>query len=47
MESISFVDIPVMGVYLVLIAFFFVVINLFVDVLYVAIDPRLRLQEEI
>jgi peptide/nickel transport system permease protein len=47
MESISFVDIPVMGVYLVLIGFFFVVINLFVDVLYVAIDPRLRLQEEI
>jgi len=47
LESIRFVDIPVMGVYLVLIAFFFVVINLIVDLLYVAIDPRLRLQEEI
>jgi peptide/nickel transport system permease protein len=47
MESISFVDIPVMGVYLVLIAFFFVIINLIVDLLYVAIDPRLRLQEKV
>lgn len=45
LESIRFVDIPVMSVYLVVIAFFFVVINLFVDVLYVAIDPRLRVRE--
>jgi peptide/nickel transport system permease protein len=36
-----------MGVYLVLIAFFFVIINLIVDLLYVAIDPRLRLQEKV
>jgi peptide/nickel transport system permease protein len=42
LESIRFVDIPVMGVYLVVIAFFFVVVNLLVDLLYVAIDPRLR-----
>jgi peptide/nickel transport system permease protein len=47
LESIRFVDIPVMGVYLVLIAFFFVIINLIVDLLYVAIDPRLRLQEKV
>ncbi|MGX9416191.1 ABC transporter permease [Vibrio sp. WJH972] len=42
LESIRFVDIPVMSVYLVVIAFFFVVVNLLVDLLYVAIDPRLR-----
>lgn len=45
LESIRFVDIPVMGVYLVVIAFFFVVVNLVVDLLYVAIDPRLRVKE--
>ncbi len=45
LESIRFVDIPVMGVYLVVIAFFFVLVNLVVDLLYVAIDPRLRLRE--
>ena len=42
LESIRFVDIPVMGVYLVVIAFFFVLVNLIVDLLYVVIDPRLR-----
>ena len=42
LESIRFVDIPVMGVYLVVIAFFFVLVNLVVDLLYFAIDPRLR-----
>jgi peptide/nickel transport system permease protein len=45
LESIRFVDIPVMGVYLVVIAFFFVLINLLVDLLYLAIDPRLRVKE--
>lgn len=45
LESIRFVDIPVMGVYLVVIAFFFVLVNLIVDMLYVAIDPRLRVKE--
>ncbi len=47
LESIRFVDIPVMSVYLVVIAFFFVVINLLVDLLYVAIDPRLRVRESV
>lgn len=47
LESIRFVDIPVMGVYLVVIAFFFVVVNLIVDMLYVAIDPRLRVKEAV
>ncbi|WP_296419117.1 ABC transporter permease [Pseudooctadecabacter sp.] len=45
LESIRFVDIPVMGVYLVVIAFFFVLVNLVVDLLYVAIDPRLRVRD--
>lgn len=44
LESIRFVDIPVMGVYLVVIAFFFVLVNMIVDLLYVAIDPRLRVR---
>lgn len=43
-QAISAVDIPVMAAYLVLIAFFFVVINLVVDLLYFAVDPRLRVQ---
>ncbi|MEM8648358.1 MAG: ABC transporter permease, partial [Pseudomonadota bacterium] len=41
-QAIGEVDIPVMAAYLVLIAFFFVVINLIVDVLYYVVDPRLR-----
>ena len=45
LESIRFVDIPVMGVYLVVIAFFFVLVNLIVDLLYVFIDPRLRIKD--
>ncbi|MGH6943900.1 MAG: ABC transporter permease [Geminicoccaceae bacterium] len=43
-QAINFVDIPVMAAYLVLIAFFFVVINLIVDLLYYAVDPRLRIE---
>jgi peptide/nickel transport system permease protein len=43
-QSIGVVDIPVMAAYLLLIAFFFVVINLVVDLLYFAVDPRLRVQ---
>ena len=42
LDSIRYVDIPVMSVYLVLIALMFVIINLFVDLLYAAIDPRVR-----
>jgi len=44
LDSIRYVDIPVMSVYLVLIALMFVVINLAVDMLYFAIDPRVRLK---
>jgi peptide/nickel transport system permease protein len=39
------VDIPVMAAYLLLIAFFFVIINLIVDLLYFVVDPRLRIQK--
>lgn len=46
LDSIRYVDIPVMSVYLVLIALMFVVINLLVDLLYFAIDPRVRLKSE-
>ncbi|HWK69357.1 MAG TPA: ABC transporter permease [Burkholderiaceae bacterium] len=44
-QSIGSVDIPVMAAYLLLIAFFFVIINLIVDLLYFAVDPRLRVQK--
>lgn len=43
-QAISTVDIPVMAAYLCLIALVFVVINLVVDLLYVAVDPRLRVR---
>jgi peptide/nickel transport system permease protein len=41
-NSVAFVDVPVMAAYLMLIALIFVVINLIVDLLYYAVDPRLR-----
>ena len=41
-NAIQFVDIPVMAAYLMLISVMFVSINLIVDLLYYAIDPRLR-----
>ena len=41
---IAFADVPVMAAYLCLIAPFFVVINLVVDPLYYALDPRLRIE---
>ncbi len=42
-QAINEVDIPVMAAYLCMIALFFVVINLTVDLLYYAVDPRLRI----
>jgi peptide/nickel transport system permease protein len=44
LQAIQFVDIPVMSSYLVLMALMFVVINLIVDLLYYAVDPRLRVE---
>jgi peptide/nickel transport system permease protein len=41
-QAVAFADIPVMSAYLVLVALFFVIINLVVDLLYYVIDPRLR-----
>ncbi|MEM9129446.1 MAG: ABC transporter permease [Pseudomonadota bacterium] len=41
-NAIQFVDIPVMAAYLMMISVMFVGINLVVDMLYFAIDPRLR-----
>ena len=41
-EAGTIADIPVMAAYLCLIALIFVVINLVVDLLYFAVDPRLR-----
>ena len=41
-DAIQFVDVPVMAAYLMLIAVVFVVINLIVDILTYAVDPRAR-----
>ena len=41
-NSVYFVDIPVMSAYLLLVGALFVIINLFVDLLYLIIDPRIR-----
>jgi peptide/nickel transport system permease protein len=41
-QAVQFADVPVMAAYLCLIGLIFVVINLAVDLLYYAVDPRLR-----
>ncbi len=41
-QAVQFADIPVMAAYLCLISLIFVLINLSVDLLYFAVDPRLR-----
>jgi peptide/nickel transport system permease protein len=43
-QAVTFADVPVMAAYLCLIALIFVVINLAVDLLYFAVDPRLRIE---
>jgi peptide/nickel transport system permease protein len=43
-QAVQFADIPVMAAYLCLIALIFVIINLVVDLLYFAVDPRLRVE---
>ncbi len=43
-QAVQFADIPVMAAYLCLISFIFVTINLLVDMLYFAVDPRLRVE---
>jgi peptide/nickel transport system permease protein len=44
-DSIGVLDRPVIVAYLLVIVFLFIVINLVVDVLYSALDPRVRLTE--
>ncbi len=41
-QAVQFADVPVMAAYLCLVALIFVAINLAVDLLYFAVDPRLR-----
>ncbi|MGA1396806.1 MAG: ABC transporter permease subunit, partial [Burkholderiaceae bacterium] len=43
-QSVQTADVPIMAAYLVMISFVFVSINLIVDMLYVAVDPRLRIE---
>ena len=44
-QAVQFADIPVMAAYLCLIALIFVLVNLAVDLLYFAVDPRLRIEK--
>lgn len=46
-QAVGFADIPVMAAYLVLVAVFFVSINLIVDILYFVVDPRLRVDRTV
>jgi peptide/nickel transport system permease protein len=41
-QAVQFVDIPVMAAYLMFVGLVFVIVNLGVDLLYFALDPRLR-----
>ncbi|MGE5149022.1 MAG: ABC transporter permease, partial [Rhodospirillaceae bacterium] len=46
-QAVQFADLPVMAAYLCLIALIFVIINLVVDLLYFAVDPRLRVERAV
>jgi peptide/nickel transport system permease protein len=43
LQAVQTVDIPIMAAYLMLVAVMFVTINLIVDMLYVLVDPRIRI----
>jgi peptide/nickel transport system permease protein len=43
-QAVHFADIPIMAAYMVMVALFFVIINLIVDLLYFVVDPRLRVE---
>lgn len=43
-QAVQFADIPVMASYLLFVAVVFVVVNVIVDLLYFAVDPRLRIE---
>ncbi|MBB5515654.1 peptide/nickel transport system permease protein [Rubricella aquisinus] len=42
-QAVEFADVPVMAAYLMFVALMFVIVNLIVDILYVSIDPRIRI----
>jgi len=42
-QAVDFADVPIMAAYLCFVALVFVVVNLVVDLLYVVIDPRIRI----
>ncbi len=42
-QAVDFADVPIMAAYLCFVALVFVVVNLIVDLLYVFIDPRIRI----
>ncbi|MBO0743306.1 MAG: ABC transporter permease, partial [Hyphomicrobiaceae bacterium] len=42
-QAVQNADIPVMAAYLLLVAFLFVFINFVVDLVYVRVDPRIRI----
>lgn len=46
-QAVQFADIPVMAAYLCLISLIFVLVNLAVDLLYFAVDPRLRIERPV
>ncbi|MEM9196698.1 MAG: ABC transporter permease [Pseudomonadota bacterium] len=43
-QAVDFVDVPIMAAYLCFVALMFVVVNLVVDLMYFAIDPRIRIR---
>src|SRR5438270_258677 len=43
-QAVGFADVPVMAAYLCFVGLIFVLINLVVDLLYYAVDPRLRIE---
>jgi peptide/nickel transport system permease protein len=44
-QAVQTADIPVMAAYLLLVALFFIAINFIVDLVYVRIDPRIRVHQ--
>ncbi len=42
-QAVDFADVPIMAAYLCFVALVFVIVNLIVDLLYVFIDPRIRI----
>jgi peptide/nickel transport system permease protein len=42
-QAVDFADVPIMAAYLCFVALIFVLVNLIVDLLYVFIDPRIRI----